>query len=212
MSKNMSENMSKNVSKNMSKNMRRVASEPLDLTGSMSARKAAAQTQGAHVVGSVTISSFPKSPKRLDVKFVLSADTLKIRLLQEVDSDVRKFDMCSLDLAQLVVGWVWGIKDMFVLAAKHDEKFYYDICCFPADRGRNTWLECFESRGVRTMILFYHDKPLPVLSRCNQYLMLSLSESSEGQGSGGSRGAADSGDRDAPWSRDLFPVREDRGR
>jgi len=48
------------------------------------------------------------------------------------------------------------------------------------------------------MILFYHDKQLPVLSRCNQYLMLSLSESSEGQGSGGSRGAADSGDRDAP--------------
>jgi hypothetical protein len=50
--------------------------------------------------------------------------------------------MCSLDLAQLVVGRVWGIKDMFVLAAKRGEKFYYDICCFPADRGRNTWLEC----------------------------------------------------------------------
>jgi hypothetical protein len=190
----------------MSRNMRRVASEPVDLTGSLSARKAAAQTQGTHVVGSVTIRSFPKSTKRLDVKFVLSADTLKIRLLQEVDSYVRKFDMCSLDLAHLVVGWVWGIKDMFVLAAKHEEKFYYDICCFPADRGRNTWLECFESRGVRTMILFYHDRPLPELSRCNQYLMLSLSESSEGQGSGGSRGAADSGNARGP--RVLFSVQE----
>jgi hypothetical protein len=189
--------------------MRRVASEPVDLTGSMSARKAAMQTQGAHVVGSVTISSFPKSPKRLDVKFVLSVDTLKIRLIQEVDSDVRKFDMCSLDLAHLVVGWVWGIKNMFVLAAKHNDKFYYDICCFPADRGRNTWLECFESRGVRSMILFYYDRLLPVLSRCNQYLMLSLSESSEGQGSGGSHGTADSGKKDARGPRDLFPMRED---
>ena len=95
--------------RNMSRNMRRFASEPSDLRVSFSERKAAAQTQAVEVTGSVAISAFPESPKRLDVNFVLSADTLKIRLLQAVDGDVRKFDMCSLDLAELVVGWVWGI-------------------------------------------------------------------------------------------------------
>jgi len=175
----------------------------------MSARKAAVQTQGAHVEYSVTISSVPKSPKRLHVKFVLSVNTLKIRLLQEVDGNVQKFDMCSLDLAQLVVGWVWGIKDMFVVAAKHGEKFYHDICCFPVDRGRNTCLEDFESRGVRTIVFFYHDKPLPVLGHYNQYLMLRLSESLEEQDSSGSRGVVDSGDRDAACTRHSFDRRDD---
>jgi len=190
------------MSKNTSQNIPCVASEPCDLTDFMSKRKAAAQKQGAQVEGSVTISASPKSPKRLYVKFMLSVNTLKIRLVQEVDGDVRKFDMCSLNLLQLVVGWVWGIKDMFVLAAKDDEKFYSDICCFPVDRRRNTWLEDFESRGVRTMMLFYYDKPIPVSARCNHYLMLRLSESLEGQDSSGSRGVADSEDQDAACTHD----------
>jgi len=77
------------------------------------------------------------------------------------------------------------------------------------DRGRNTCLEDFESRGVRTIILFYHDKPLPVPGRCNQYLMLRLSESLDEQDSGGSRGVADSGDRDAACTRNSFHRRDD---
>ena len=189
--------------------MRRVASEPRNIRVSFSERKAAAHVLAEQVTGSFAICAFPESPKQLDVNFVLSARRLKITLLQGGDSDVKTFEMCSLDLAHLVVGWIWGIKDMFVLAAKHDDKFYHDICCFPMDHGRNMWLECFESRGVRSMILFYKNRQLSVLRECNQYLMMSQSEYSEGQGSGGSRGAVDSEKRDARGQRDLVAMRED---
>jgi len=193
----------------MSRNMRRIASEPKNIRVSFSEREADSQAQAEKVTGSFAICAFPESPKRLHVNFVLSERRLKITLLQAGDSDVKTFEMCSLDLAHLVVGWIWGVKDMFVLAAKHNDKFYHDICCFPADRRRNAWLECFESRGVRSMILFYRKRQLPVLRECNQYLMMSLSESSEGQGSSGSRGAVDSEKRDARGQRDLFAMRED---
>jgi hypothetical protein len=143
--------------------MRRVVSEPNDIFVSFSEREADSQAKTEKVTGIFAICAFPDSPKRLDVNFVLSERRLKIMLLQAGNSDVKTFEMCSLDLAHLVVGWIWGIKDMFVLAAKHNDKFYHDICCFPADRRRNAWLECFESRGVRSMIFFYRNRQLSVL-------------------------------------------------
>ena len=125
----------------------------------------------------------------MHVRFVLSRNTLLVTLFQVADGVVNSFNLCSLDLAELVVGWIWGEKDMFVIAAKQDERLYYDICCFPVDLSRNAWLECFESRGVKTMVMFKTDRPLPLARTCSKYLMLCLSESSERHSSGGSGNA-----------------------
>lgn len=173
----------------MYRRMRRIASEPENLVRSMNERKVSSKTHGTQIVGAVKISAFLDSRKRMHVRFVLSRNTLLVTLFQVADGVVNSFNLCSLDLAELVVGWIWGEKDMFVIAAKQDERLYYDICCFPVDLSRNAWLECFESRGVKTMVMFKKDRPLPLARTCSKYLMLCLSESSERHSSGGSGNA-----------------------
>jgi len=170
----------------MYRSMRRATSEPTDINNIIQNRRIACTTRDKEIVGNVTISAFRNSQRRMHVKFVLSRDRLKVRLVQVAHGEAKSFDLCSLDLANLVVGWIWGEKDMFVVAAKKDNTFCHDICCFPVDISRNAWLECFERQRVKTMIMFKQEKHLPVSVSRSKYLMLPLSECSERQSSSGS--------------------------
>ena len=170
----------------MYRSMRRATSEPTDINNIIENRRIACTTRDKEIVGNVTISAFRNSQRRMHVKFVLSRDRLKVRLVQVVHGEAKSFDLCSLDLANLVVGWIWGKKDMFVITAKKDNTFCYDICCFPVDISRNAWLECFKRRRVKTMIMFKQEKHLQVSVSRSKYLMLPLSECSEQQSSSGS--------------------------
>jgi hypothetical protein len=170
----------------MYRSMCGAASEPKDINNVLENKRVVCITQDKEIVGSVTISAFRNSQSHMHVKFVLSKHRLKVRLVQVVHCEAKSFDLCSLDLANLVVGWIWGKKDMFVITAKKDNTFCYDICCFPVDISRNAWLECFKRRRVKTMIMFKQEKHLQVSVSRSKYLMLPLSECSEQQSSSGS--------------------------
>jgi hypothetical protein len=88
--------------------------------------------------------------KQMHVHFKASKDRLKIRFSQTHDGSIEYFELCDLSLKDLVVGWIWGDSNLFVIAAELEGKKYNSIYCYPTDNLRNSWLLFFRSNGVRT--------------------------------------------------------------
>ena len=116
------------------------------LQGRSPARSARASP--AHEMrGGVLVKAAPDAEKTMRVDFEASLSTMKIILKQERDGVVHDFVLFTLDLATLFVGWDSEHQDVFVLGAKHQDKVFHPIFCYPCHFCRNRWLRFFEDNG-----------------------------------------------------------------
>jgi hypothetical protein len=97
--------------------------------------------------GGVLVKAAPDAEKTMRIDFEASLCTIKIILKQERDGVVHDFVLFTLDLATLFVGWDSEHQDVFVLGAKHQDRVFHPIFCYPCHFCRNRWLRFFEDNG-----------------------------------------------------------------
>jgi hypothetical protein len=114
------------------------------------------------VSGFCVIKASPHAAKEMHVEFRVSQNTMKISFsqspaaregqeaLEGQQAPAHSFELCTLALKGLVVGWLWGDARVFTVAAELGGELHHAIYCYPADRSRNEWLQIFEGRGVRS--------------------------------------------------------------
>ena len=119
------------------------------------------------VNGFCVIKASPHAVKEMHVEFQVSQNTLKISFSQareareeaaregqavrgDQQAPAHSFELCTLALEGLVVGWIWNDPRLFTVAAELRGELHHAIYCYPADRSRNEWLRIFEGRGVRS--------------------------------------------------------------
>jgi hypothetical protein len=147
------------------------------------------------VSGCCVIKAAPHAAKEMHVEFQVSQNTLKISFSQaraareeaarggqaargDQQAPAHSFELCTLALEGLVVGWIWNDPRLFTVAAELRGELHHAIYCYPTDRSRNEWLRIFEGRGVRSAP-FYHRSAL-------QSNLDRVSETVSGGGSGSS--------------------------
>jgi hypothetical protein len=142
------------------------------------------------VSGFFVIKASPHAAKEMHVEFQVSESSLKISFSQlsqfsqvheaqqaqgAQEASAHSFELCTLALEGLVVGWLWGDARAFTVAAELRGELHHEIYCYPTDRSRNEWLRIFEARGVRSAP-FSHALGLAKLAP--------VSENASGAGSG----------------------------
>ena len=131
-------------------NMKHSASVPWNMTSMIPERRNVLTKEERNLSGFCMIKAHPLATKQMHVHFKASKDMLKIRFSQTHDGSIEYFELCDLSLKDLVVGWIWGDSNLFVIAAELEGKKYNSIYCYPTDNLRNSWLLFFRSNGVRT--------------------------------------------------------------
>jgi len=53
-----------------------------------------------------------------------------------------------------VIGWIWNIPNMFIIAASQNDKVLHEIYCYPSDISRNEWLKFFEKKNIYPLPFF----------------------------------------------------------
>lgn len=97
--------------------------------------------------GGVLLKDAPGAEKTMRVDFEASPGTLRIVLRQERDGVAHDFVLCTLDLTTLFVGFDTQNQDMFVLAARHQDRVFHPIYCYPCRFRMDRWLRFFEDNG-----------------------------------------------------------------
>ena len=152
------------------------------------------------VSGCCVIKAAPHAAKEMHVEFQVSQNTLKISFSQaarggqaargDQQAPAHSFELCTLALEGLVVGWIWNDPRLFTVAAELRGELHHAIYCYPADRSRNEWLRIFEGRGVRSAPFSYRLGFQPKLDRVSETERVvqtdRVSETVSGGGSGSS--------------------------
>jgi hypothetical protein len=120
----------------------------------------------------------PHTAKEMHVEFQVSKSSLKISFSQAQEASAHSFELCTLTLEGLVVGWLWNDPRLFTVAAELGGELHHGIYCYPTDKSRNEWLRIFEGRGVRSAP-FSHRLRLGFNSK-----LARVSEIASGAGSG----------------------------
>jgi hypothetical protein len=153
------------------------------------------------------IKASPHAVKEMHVEFQVSQNTLKISFSQareareeaaregqavrgDQQAPAHSFELCTLALEGLVVGWIWNDPRLFTVAAELRGELHHVIYCYPADRSRNEWLRIFEGRGVRSAPFSYRlgfQSKLDRVSETERVVQTDrVSETVSGGGSGSS--------------------------
>jgi hypothetical protein len=102
------------------------------------------------ISGSCWIKASRDAAKAMRVNLTATADTLRITFEQEERGCVHSFPLCTLYMASLVVGWLWGEPTVFAIAAEQSGRLWHSIFVYPQTTHRNDWLNFFEARRLRT--------------------------------------------------------------
>ncbi len=140
--------------------MRRIQSEPLNFKSSQPLMNININKTREKVFSdNVLIKAYPESSKCMLVQFVASDKELNIKFTQLINGNMQYFTLCNLDYSNLVIGWIWNIPNMFIIAASQNDKVLHEIYCYPSDISRNEWLKFFEKKNIY---------PLPFFKNFNQ--------------------------------------------
>ena len=144
------------------------------------------------VSGFCVIKASPHAAKEMNVEFRVSQNTMKISFSQarerqaargDQQAPAHSFELCTLALEGLVVGWIWSDPRLFTVEAELRGELHHAIYCYPTDRSRNEWLRIFEGRGVHSAPFSYRLGFQPELDRVAETDRVSETVSGGGSGS-----------------------------
>ena len=98
----------------------------------------------------LTVKASPDHAKALRVRASIERGVLNLSIARASgDRSSDEVVVASVPIEDLAVAEEHGRTDMFVLATRHGNKLYDDICCFTDDKEkRNTWMATFRRMGV----------------------------------------------------------------
>jgi len=123
----------------------------------------------------VCVRDTPES-KALEVHFEAGLHCLKINVKQVLNRNLNSFTVARISYKDLVVGWLWEQRDMFIIAQEIKGVMYDEIFCFPINVHRNIWLRFFEHKRVKSMPVFFHKDKHVIFKTNLRYIMNPVQE------------------------------------